>query len=94
MVAAKLQLILWSRTRTYSQKWHYFAPYSEINKQVDNTTLQPWQQRSVLHSGDMPQKHLNDFRGDVCGLLVELFDFGSRLFLKTLDVGTGVTAAL
>jgi hypothetical protein len=30
----------------------------------------------------MPQqKHLNDFRGDACGLLVELFDFRDRLFL-------------
>jgi hypothetical protein len=42
----------------------------------------------------MPQKHLNDIRGDACGLLGELLDLRRRFFLETLDVCTGVAAAL
>jgi hypothetical protein len=54
-----------------------------------------WEQHfSVLHGGDMPQKHLNDIWGDACSLLVELFDFRRCLFLETLDVRTRVTTAL
>ena len=52
------------------------------------------QQRSVLHSGDMPQKHLNDFWGYACSLLIELFNFCCCLFLKTFNICTRVTAAL
>lgn len=48
----------------------------------------------VLHSGDMPQKHLNHFRGDTCSLLLELCDFFRCLLLKTLDICTRVTATL
>lgn len=48
----------------------------------------------VLHSSDMPQKHLNHFRGDTCSLLLELCDFFRCLLLKTLDICTRVTATL
>ena len=67
------------------------------NKWTDDTSFQSYfqaQQGSVLHGGDMPQKHLDDFWGDACSLLVELFDLRRRLQLETLDICTRVTAAL
>ena len=42
----------------------------------------------------MPQQHLNDFRGDTCSLLIELFNFCRRLLLKTFNICTGVTTTL
>lgn len=93
------QLIPWLKTRKYSHRPQIISHHAlQNNKQTDDTKLAfiflDTARNSVLHSGDVPQKHLNDFWGDACSLLVELFDLGSCFLLKALDICTRVTAAL